>query len=149
MEGREMATIKLIIPGEPIAKKRPRFARRGKFVSTYNDQQTEEGKFIAQALAQLNGKSPVTGPVMLKLSCYKSRPKGHYGTGRNAGKLKKSAPWFPTTKPDLDNYVKFVLDCLNEIVFKDDAQVVMESSVKHYSDKPRTEIEIAEITAPK
>lgn len=140
-----MAGIKLVIPGEPIAKKRPRFARRGKFVTTYNDQQTEEGKFIAQVLAQINGESPLSGPLMLKLSCYKSRPKGHYGTGRNAGKIKKSAPHFPTTKPDLDNYVKFVLDCLNEIVFRDDALVVEEVSCKRYSRKPRTEIEITEM----
>jgi Holliday junction resolvase RusA-like endonuclease len=36
-----MNELLITIPGKPIAKKRPRFARRGKFVTTYNDQQTE------------------------------------------------------------------------------------------------------------
>ena len=54
--------IKIIVPGEPIAKARPKFARRGKFVQTYNIQETEEGKFIAQVLAQANGKT-IDGPT--------------------------------------------------------------------------------------
>lgn len=131
--------IKIIVPGEPIAKARPKFARRGKFVQTYNIQETEEGKFIAQVLAQANGKT-IDGPIRMTMIATKSRPKSHYGTGRNSGKLKPSAPALPATKPDLDNYIKFLCDCFNEILFRDDAQIVGIKAIKRYGKNPRTEI---------
>lgn len=131
--------IQLSIPGEPIGKKRPRFARRGKTTVAYNDQQTEDGKFIAQVLAQANGKT-IDGPIGMTMIATKSRPKSHYGTGRNSGKLKPSAPAYPTSKPDLDNCIKFVLDCFNEILFKDDAQVVSIKAIKRYGQNPKTDI---------
>ena len=140
-----LRVLEIIIPGEPIAKKRPRFARRGKFVTTYNDQQTEEGKFISQVLHQINGHTPFTGPLTVNIFCYRSRPKSHYGTGRNAKKIKPSAPKWPITKPDKDNYEKFILDCLNEIVFKDDAQVCDGRTIKAYAEQPKTIIQISEL----
>ena len=44
------------VPGNPIAKNRPRFARRGKYVTTYSDQQTEEGKALAIIMGQVEGR---------------------------------------------------------------------------------------------
>ena len=136
--------IEMCIPGEPISKARPKFARRGKFTQTYSTQETEEGKFIAQALQQLGGKS-LDGPLRFAMVCVKSRPKNHYGTGRNLGKVKVSSPVHPTTTPDTDNYVKFVLDCLNGVAYKDDAQIVEISAVKKFGKNPRTEIIISKI----
>ena len=43
----------------------------------------------------------------------------------------------PTGKPDIDNIIKAVLDGLNGVAFKDDAQVVFISAQKLYSDTPR------------
>ena len=45
-------------------------------------------------------------------------------------------------KPDLDNLEKFVLDCLNGLVFKDDAQICEMRAKKIYSSKPGTLIRI-------
>ena len=73
------------------------------------------------------------------------RPKAHYGTGRNVGRLKESAPLHHVKTPDLDNLKKFVLDVLNEIVWRDDSQIVQLSGAKEYSENPRTEIIIEEI----
>lgn len=137
--------IELIIPGEPIAKKRPRFAKRGKFVQTYNDQETEEGKFITQVLHQIDGNKPLDCPLHIEFFFYRSRPKGHYGTGKNAEKLKPSAPEWPTSKPDVDNYEKFALDCMNDIVFRDDSQVVSMKSIKAYAREPKTIIQVMAI----
>lgn len=134
--------IEITIPGEPIAKKRPRFARRGKFVTTYNDQETEEGKFIAQVLHQIQGHKILDAPLSVDLFFFRSRPKAHYGTGRNAGKLKASAPKWPTAKPDVDNYIKFTLDCLNEILWRDDALVVTTKAIKAYAETPKTIIQV-------
>lgn len=131
----------LIIPGNPIAKARPRFSRRGKFVVTYNAQETEEGRWLWEAKQQL--KQPlIEGPIKISCTFYMPRPKSHYGTGRNAGKLKANAPELHTKKPDLDNLEKWCLDCLNEIAWKDDSQVVESIAKKLYSDNPKTEIRI-------
>jgi Holliday junction resolvase RusA-like endonuclease len=135
--------IHLVVQGEPIAKKRPRFARRGKYVTTYNDQETEEGKFIAQVLFQIGKHEVIQGPVYVEAGFFVSRPKGHYGTGKNAGVLKASAPKHCLNVKDLDNYIKFCWDCLNEVVWKDDRQVIQVNAGKWYADDlPRTEITI-------
>ncbi len=137
--------IEISIPGNPIAKKRPRFVKRGNFARTYNEQQTEEGKFIANVLQQIEGHEPYTGPVQMEcVFCFK-RPKYHYGTGKNSASLKSSAPEFPIKKPDIDNCEKFVLDCLNDIVFQDDALVVKTTASKIYGERPYTEIRINKI----
>lgn len=48
----------------------------------------------------------------------------------------------PTTKPDVDNFLKSALDGLNTVVFKDDAQVVKETTEKVYGDKPMMAIQV-------
>lgn len=68
-----------------------------------------------------------------------ARPKSHYGTGRNAGKLKKSAPKRPTSRScgDLDKLVRAVLDGLTGIAFNDDSQVsAFGRTLKRYIDEP-------------
>lgn len=142
-----MKPICIYIPGKPIAKKRPRFARRGKYVAAINDQETEEGKvilLIRDCLRQRSG-FPLAGPIRLKATFFLPRPKSHYGTGRNSGKLKESAPYYHTSKPDLDNLLKFYKDCCNEIVWRDDSQVNVIQGLKRYADnEPCTYLEIEE-----
>lgn len=130
----EMKEIHLIIPGNPIAKKRPRFARRGKFVTTYNPQGTEEGKFIC--LMQNSSKHdpiPAGTPIHLRLFFSMPIPSSFL-------KKKIEAGIFHTKKPDLDNLIKFVKDCANGILWHDDSQVVSVEAMKCYSPKPSTEI---------
>lgn len=130
--------IDIIIPGKPIAKKRPRFARRGKHVVTYNDQETEEGKFFLLAREQFN-QNPITGAVDLWVRFFMPIPKSTSKKNResmNLGLIRH------TKKPDLDNLVKFVKDCLNGLVWKDDSQVCRLEAVKMYGENPRTEIRI-------
>ena len=128
----------LKIPGKPIAKKRPRFARRGKFTITYSDQETEEGRFILEVKQQLDGHTLMTGPISMVVSFDFERPKSHFGTGRNANKLKPSAPDYHVCKPDKDNLVKFLKDCFNNLVWKDDCQVFESTEIKRYSDTAKT-----------
>jgi len=53
-----------------------------------------------------------------------ARPAGHWGKGKNAGKLSPSAPRYPTTKPDADKICRATLDSLTGIVFDDDSRIV-------------------------
>lgn len=132
--------IKIKVLGAPIAKKRPRFVRRGKFVGAYNAQETEESRWLWQVRQQMGDTMPLDGPLDVRMWFFLPRPKYHFGTGRNAGCLKASAPRHHTTKPDIDNLEKFVLDCLNGVAFKDDKQIVRVDKAKLYSTNPRTEI---------
>lgn len=47
-----------------------------------------------------------------------------------------------TSKPDTDNLQKFYMDCLSNIILKDDAQVDMVFCKKIYSTNPKTVIKI-------
>lgn len=133
--------IELKIPGKPIAKKRPRFARRGKFVTTYNDQETEEGKFIAQVLQQIGNHKPIDGPV--RLFCwfcmYIPASTSKKQRERMVGGYAKHAK-----RPDLDNLIKFVKDCLNGILWQDDSQIVSIQAHKVYAEEPMTKILVQE-----
>lgn len=77
-----------------------------------------------------------TEPVLLTLVFYRPRPKGHFGTGRNAGTLKASAPSYPTTMPDLTKLIRATEDGLTKIVWRDDSQVVAQQTFKLYADPP-------------
>lgn len=128
--------ISISIPGTPIAKKRPRFSVRGGKPRTYSDQHTEEGIFLNHVRASLPpGFEPLQGPLSAEFEFWVPRPKSHFGTGRNADRLKPSAPLFPTKKPDIDNLEKFALDCLNALAFVDDQQIVQTHSCKLWSPK--------------
>ena len=61
------------------------------------------------------------------------RPKGHYGTGRNVGQVRESAPRVPMTKPDATKLWRAAEDALTDSgVWGDDAQVVEQLVTKRY-----------------
>ena len=45
-------------------------------------------------------------------------------------------------KPDIDNYVKAVLDGLNGLLFVDDKQIIELTARKKYSESARTEVTV-------
>ena len=51
----------------------------------------------------------------------------------------------PTSKPDLDNYAKILADGLNEIIYKDDAQIIEIIVEKFYGDPPRAEVTLTHL----
>jgi Holliday junction resolvase RusA-like endonuclease len=139
-ENMKRQALNLTIPGKPIAKKRPRFARRGKFVTTYNDQETEEGRFLWHVHEQLPVVwKPFDGAVVLTAVFFMPIPKSTSKIKR-AQMLQNIIPH--TKKPDLDNLVKFIKDCLNGVAWLDDSQVERLVAFKKYSDNPGTEIEV-------
>lgn len=64
---------------------------------------------------------------------YVRRPVGHYGTGKNAGAVKPSAPRWPSIKPDIDKTVRATLDPMQGVVFDDDSRIVKLIAEKHYA----------------
>lgn len=127
-----MPELIITIPGTPIAKKRPRFARRGKFVTTYNPQESEEGKFICLMQTQLHGHQPIPAGTPVHLAARFAMP---FPASMSQ---KKRADAVHTKKPDVDNMLKFLKDCANGVIWHDDSQVVSVSGEKFYADEPRT-----------
>lgn len=91
---------------------------------------------VKAAVLAATGRRPTTldGPVEIVMKFIMPRPKSHLGTGRNAGRVRDSAPAVPTTKPDLDKLIRSTLDSLTDVgVLRDDAQVVRIEAWKVYS----------------
>lgn len=115
-------TIQFFVPGDP--KGQPR-ARRGAGKHMYTPDTANGFKECIYAVAREHTpKVPLTGPVSMTVTAVFARPKSHYGTGKNADKLRSDAPHYHTSKPDRDNVEKAILDALTRLGFwKDDAQV--------------------------
>jgi crossover junction endodeoxyribonuclease RusA len=103
----------------------------------------------AETQRAMEGEESYTGPVSVRLVFLLPRPRGHYGTGRNAGKVRPSAPALPAGKPDLDKLERAVLDGISAGGgWCDDAQVVHLQAWKEYADQsehPGCYIEIREV----
>jgi Holliday junction resolvase RusA-like endonuclease len=82
----------------------------------------------------MGGHDIYLGPVIVGIRFRLARPKGHYGTGRNAGQLRPSAPKVPDVKPDLSKLVRATEDAMTDAgVWRDDAQIVGLWVVKEYA----------------
>ena len=133
----------LKIPGNPVAQKRHRHHKFG----TY-DPSSKDKKITIPIIVDQFMEKPYEGPLEIELYFTCKRPKYHYGTGKNEGTLKASAPYYNTKKADIDNYIKYYLDCMNKICYKDDAQIVNIKAYKNYVyewQKPFTTITITQI----
>ena len=81
-----------------------------------------------------------TGPVELRLTFTLARPKGHMRTGKNAGRVKDSAPKDHITKPDVLKLARGVEDALTGIYYVDDAQITVEILRKQYGEVEGVEV---------
>jgi len=136
----------IVILGSPKAQGRPRARNAGKFVQIYDDPNSAKAKRNLMAVVQEQAPEKLLDcPLRVDLYFYMPRPKGHYGTGKNAGKLKDSSPINHTKKPDIDNLRKLVMDALTNVFWRDDSLVCEGTTRKVYSNKPRTEIGIKKI----
>jgi Holliday junction resolvase RusA-like endonuclease len=89
---------------------------------------------------------PLEGPVSMIIVFFMLRSKSHYGTGRNAGVLKKSAPLYPDKRPDLTKLIRSTEDALTNYAYKDDSQIVVRTASKVYGPEQGCKIIIEEMT---
>lgn len=120
------------IPGEPVAKERPRFNTKTGHVYTPAKTKSAESLIawhIKEAAHAQGFTLPVTGSVHVAFG---------FGTRRNTGGGVNRAS-------DLDNYVKLALDAMNGVVFVDDVQVVyLAASIDRDADDAWTSIRLCE-----
>lgn len=135
-----MITIEL--PGQPIAKGRPRVTTRGGYARTYTPIKTRsyEARLQAAALDVMGDAPPLDGPLVVHAWAYFEPSKSWPEWKRQAaigGSIEH------TLRPDLDNLVK-TIDALNGIVWADDAQIVRLMAIKSYSLEPRFVVTVTE-----
>ena len=99
----------------------------------------------AAVMATGGYRPPIEGPVQVALTFVLPRPRGHYGTGRNAARIRDSAPKWPAGKPDIDKLTRAVLDGITAGgAIRDDSQVVLLAACKEFGDLPCCKIVIQE-----
>ena len=92
--------------------------------------------------AGYNGEVLLEGPVHLRINFCFLRPKGHF---KKDGSLTKSARPYPTVKPDLTKLTRAAEDALTGLIFRDDTQVIRQTTGKDYGQPEGAEVIIEEI----
>jgi len=114
---------KIVIPGRPKPKARPRFTKSGKKYLAYTAEATRQfEKYVGYiALDTFRGK-PLTGEIAMEIKLF-----------------------FKDRKiPDIDNCLKSILDGLQGNAFENDRQVKKISVERFQDPNERAEIEIEE-----
>lgn len=139
--GPESRIIGFSVPGAPVGKGRPRFARQGAFVRAYTPEKTASYENLVKLAAReaMRGRAPIRGPVSLRIMAYVVPP-------ASWSKKKRSFALHgltrPQSKPDIDNMAKLCADALNGIAYDDDRQIVRLFAEKRYSSIPSMEVEV-------
>ena len=135
-----MEPIECIIYEPPVAKGRARTTVIGGHVRQYTPKKTTNSEAMIKALIRTEvlklGNFEAGVPLRVDATFYREKP--------------KSAPrrvTMPVSKPDLDNYLKLLLDALNKYIFPDDNQIVSVNMKKRFGNPPRIEVMIREEVA--
>lgn len=134
-----MGKLEFTIPGEPHGKGRPRFVRAtGR---TYTDRATASYENLVRVAFKNAYPDWVPSPDAVEVHIY-----SYFPIPMSWSKKKQTAAllgWLrKVSKPDLDNVQKAVLDGLNGIAWKDDAQIVTMFASKKYDEEPRADVTI-------
>ncbi len=147
-----MTEIKFTVHGkpQPAGSKRafPFIKKNGRLGVSVSDANKNakpwQAVVTAAALDAMNGRELLRGPLSATFNFYVSRPKSHFGSGKNSGVLKPSAPKYPVTRPDAIKLCRGAEDALTGIVYRDDSQIVREVIEKNYG-QPHVEITVSQL----
>ena len=137
--------IEFTVPGEPQGKGRPKFARKGNFVSAYTPEKTasyENRVILAYSQQCKNFKFDDKSQLTMDIKAFFQPPKS---VSKKKIDLMIDKVIRPTKRPDADNIAKIIADGLNGTAYHDDSQIVSLKIEKYFDTYPRTEITIEEI----
>ncbi|MFH5805163.1 RusA family crossover junction endodeoxyribonuclease [Alienimonas sp. DA493] len=140
-------SVTFTVPGEPVPQPRPRVYRVGKgtrTVSAPKGHPVIAYKHAAEVAAHTHGGLPFDGALRVGLTFVLPRPKSKVWK-------RKPMPREPhTSRPDLDNYSKAILDGLWPL-WGDDSQVCELTARKVIAagdEQPHTEVTVIPLSAP-
>jgi Holliday junction resolvase RusA-like endonuclease len=136
-------TITIVIDGPAVAKGRPRMTRKGFAYTPAATRKYEAHGRLAAQLA-MDGQPPLTTPVRMVALVELPIPASWSGRRRTAG---MTGDIRPTSRPDLDNYVKAAFDAINGIVVTDDSLVVELEARKSYGPDPKVVLTVTPLAA--
>jgi Holliday junction resolvase RusA-like endonuclease len=129
------------IDGDPKGQPRPRATTINGYTRMYEPKSIKPWKTAVtlaakKAMRDQGQQKPIEEPIAVTMLFEMPRPKSHYGTGKNAHKVKQSAPIAHTSTPDLDNLEKAVLDALTRCnVWRDDSLITSIKACKLYGER--------------
>jgi len=139
--------IQFFVPGKPVAQGSKRHVGKGVMVEMLRDLAPWRQAIAEYAKAEAHGEQ-LLGPLRLRCTFWFPRPSAHYGTGRNKGTLKASAPVYRDSNPDLDKLLRAVCDGLTASgVIRDDRYIVRIEASKRYSDNPGVLVNLQTLVA--
>jgi Holliday junction resolvase RusA-like endonuclease len=135
LKRKKLIEYKIVINSPPQAQGRPRFVIRGRRGFAFDPHKDKKNWYRLQISEYI--PKIITTPINIKITFYMPIPKS---TSKKKQELMAHNKIKHQKKPDLDNMLKFVLDSMNDIVFRDDSQIWHIECLKKYSRDPRVEI---------
>jgi len=109
------------LPVAPVPKSRPRFTRTGR---AYTPPKTREAERAYRILLGPHApREPLSGAVSVEATFVLPKPKSY---------AKRFYGQEHVRKPDLDNFVKLLLDTMNGTFWHDDSQIAALEASKRY-----------------
>jgi crossover junction endodeoxyribonuclease RusA len=131
------ATVVITVHGRPITQGSKTKGRYGNIRDSNADTLKPWRDNVRSAAIEARAfREAILGPVEVDIVFTFDRPATHYGTGRNAGVLKATAPAYPANvkSGDIDKLQRSCFDSLTDAqVWKDDCQVVRVEADKLYA----------------
>lgn len=136
-------TVVFEVPGRPVGKGRPRFARMGKYVRTYTPEETASYENLVKVMYKTQCPGAfLRGAIEAVIVAYFPIPKST-SKKKTAEMLEGKIEY--THKQDVDNIAKCILDSCNGIAYDDDAQISRLHVYKKYSHEPKALVRFTEI----
>lgn len=135
-----MTELVIHVVGTPVAQGSKVANRHGGGVRDSNAKKlkpwrAEVAGIVADTIAS-TGWQTLDEACEVEISFFHARPQAHFGTGRNAGVLKPSAPCWKATAPDVDKLTRAILDSLTTAqAFRDDGRVARLVVEDRYADQ--------------
>lgn len=140
-----MVAVRIVIPGEAVAKGRPRVTRTG---HAFTPEKTASYESYVRWIAVEAMKDhkrfedePLSVHVLVDIE-----PPESWSEKKKRAALEGAIQ--PAKRPDLDNVLKALTDAMNGITYKDDALICILSARKRYAAKAQVVIDVEPCAAP-
>jgi Holliday junction resolvase RusA-like endonuclease len=141
-----IVTIQFTVGGEPVAQGRPRAGKtKSGDVVMYDPGKSKDYKNLVRMVAwEHRPHRLIESAVTMTVKVYRPIP----DSWSKVKKAKAAAgELLPISKPDLSNYIKGIEDAIEGVILKNDSQIInYGDSGKWYSENPRIEVEIREVS---
>lgn len=134
--------IELTIPGEVVAKSRPKFTSRGGYARAYTPKKTRDYEALVKYYALQLKQQPLIEAIEVDISVHRVPPKSW---SKKKQREALEGIILPVVKSDIDNYCKSIIDGLNGVLFEDDKQICRLIANKVYSEEAKAVVRIKQM----